>query len=187
MYNLDPYASRRLSKEEQEIVKYIKPKYQKEFAKLSKNKRARIIRNIALDLQRRGHDISELEVMNNDNGGYLAYKTTQYTARTTTKPIRMAIKHKRKIRDTKYFVKREAMKIGMRTNDNNKKFNKAFDKLNGKVEKKNVRLAKRQKLYSKIGAKLDVFFKSHTFSHNAKRGKTINEVRRQYEQKILDN
>ena len=185
MYNLDPYASRRLSKEEQEIVKYIKPKYQKEFAKLSKNKRARIIRNIALDLQRRGHDISELEVMNNDNGGYLAYKTAQYTARATTKPIRMAIKHKRKIRDTKYYVKREAMKVGMDP-DSHKKFNKAFDKLNGKVEKKNVKLAKRQKLYSKIGAKLDVFFKSNSFSGGAKKGRSINEIRQAYEKKMLD-
>lgn len=197
MYKLDPYAQRKLSKEEQEIVKYIKPKYQKEFAKLSSHKRARIIRNIALDLQRKGHDISELGIMNENNAGYMSYKMAKYSARGVSKPIRMAIKHKRKVRDTKYYVKREAMKVGMKPKDdskkaikefnkNNKKFNKAFDKLNGKVEKKNVRLAKRQKLYSKIGAKLDVFFKSHTFSGNAKKGKSINEIRRQYEQKMLD-
>ena len=197
MYRLDPYASRRLSKEEQEIVKYIKPKYQKEFAKLSSHKRARIIRNIALDLQKKGHDISELEIMNNDNGGYLAYKIARTTSKATTKPIRMAIKKKRQIRDTQYYVKREAMKVGKKPTDlskkgikeynkQNKKFNKAFDKFNGKVEKKNIRLAKRQKLYSKIGAKLDVFFKSHSFSSSSKRGKDINEIRRAYEKKMLD-
>ena len=185
MYNLDPYASRRLSKEELDIVKYIKPKYQKEFAKLSKNKRARIIRNIALDLQRKGHDISELDMMNNDNGGYLTYKIANSTSKAISKPMRMAINRKRKIRDTQYYIKREAMKVGMNI-DSHKKFNKAFDKLNGKVEKKNVRLAKRQKLYSKIGAKLDVFFKSNSFSGGAKKGRSINDIRQAYEKKMLD-
>lgn len=197
LYRLDSYAQRKLSKEEQEIVKYIEPKYQKEFAKLSSHKRTRIIRNIALDLQRKGYDISELGMMNENNAGYMAYKMSKYSARGFSKPIRMAIKNKRKVRDTKYYVKREAMKVGMKPKDdskkaikefnkNNKKFNKAFDKANGKVEKKNIRLAKRQKLYSKIGAKLDVFFKSNNLSNRAKKGKTIDDLRRQYEQQILD-